>query len=199
MQEKLWFTRKEFCEKTGFSKARLSQLIKAGKIKKEHIDNRGPGREKGRVKMVDALQDIADSLMVGNRTGQNHAELPPPNMTTAPLELGKLPPTARVSKGAAVAACGFSTLSLAGAQEETARQKAAELKMKNDTAMGKLIDADEAEKQAFDCARLTRDAILSVPDRMAAELASITDVHEINDRLTRELTQALEDLVGTMI
>lgn len=196
MSEKLWFTRKEFCKRTGFSLQRLSQLIKAGKVKPNHIDNRGPGREKGRVKMVDALQDIADSLITQNRTGKNHASLPEPNKTTTGGPGRALHPSAN---GAAVVACGFNTLSLAGAQEEQARQKAAELKMKNDKAMGQLIDVEEAKKQAFDCARITRDTILSVPDRMAAELASITDVHEINDRLTRELTQALEDLAEMLV
>lgn len=201
MSEKLWFTRKEFARLTGFSRARLSQLIKAGKIRPENLDMRGKGNSKRRIKMTAALQDIADSLMIQNRAGNmEHVKLPPPNKTKGvkpPPEKGDK--TARVSSGTAVVECGFSSLTLAGAQEETARQKAAELKMKNDTAMGKLIDADEAKKQAFDCARLTRDAILSVPDRMAAELASITDVHEINDRLTRELIQALEDLAEMLI
>jgi hypothetical protein len=143
--------------------------------------------------MEEALQDLADTLIMENRNhGAEHVELPEPSKTAPDPAPAPHPST----RGAAVEACGFGTFSLAQAQAESARQKAAGLKMKNDVEAGKLIDAKEAERQAFDAARLTRDAVLAVPDRLAAELASITTVHEINDVMTRELTQALEGLAG---
>ncbi|MCP5006938.1 MAG: hypothetical protein GY941_23770 [Planctomycetes bacterium] len=191
--KKLWFTRKEFCEKNGLSKQRLYKIIKAGHIQKKHMDKRGTGRHKLRIKMKEALQDISNNLIRKNRSVKDRMVLPPHEKNVRDNQ-----EVYKDDSGAAVSVCGFSRLTSAEARLEHDRQKAAKLKMENDKVLGELISLGEVTKQAFDSARLTRDAILSVPDRMAAELASITDVHEINDRLTRELTQALEDLAEAL-
>ena len=60
---------------------------------------------------------------------------------------------------------------------------------------GRLVDADEVGRRAFERGRKTRDAILLVPSRFAAELAVITDPHEIEVFLTRELIKALDKIV----
>jgi hypothetical protein len=194
-RERKWFSVPEFAKAVGYSTQRVYQYIKDGKIQDKHLDNRGKGHAKRRIKMAEALQDLADTLIMENRNhGAEHAELPEARKTvTDPAAETHPHPSTR---GAAVEACGFGKFTLTEAQAESARQKAAQLKMKNDVEAGKLIDAKEAERQAFDAARLTRDAVLAVPDRLAAELASITEVHEINDVMTRELTQALEGLAG---
>jgi len=61
---------------------------------------------------------------------------------------------------------------------------------------GRLVDADEVGRRAFERGRKTRDAILLVPSRFAAELAVITDPHEIEVFLTRELIKALDKIVA---
>ncbi|MCK6467194.1 MAG: hypothetical protein L6Q53_03225 [Candidatus Brocadia sinica] len=69
---------------------------------------------------------------------------------------------------------------------------------------GKLVDASEVRQAAFETARMTRDAILAVPDRVASLLAGEisasgkidkTRVHEI---LGKELRQALENLSNNL-
>lgn len=59
----------------------------------------------------------------------------------------------------------------------------------------KLIDAEKVKRQAFEIGRITRDSILSIPDRVSAELAGITDQATIHSLLTKELTNALQEIV----
>ncbi len=57
---------------------------------------------------------------------------------------------------------------------------------------GALIDANEVERNAFDQARLLRDALLSIPDRVSAEVAVIKDVTKIKEILLREFVHILD-------
>lgn len=59
---------------------------------------------------------------------------------------------------------------------------------------GKLVDADEVKKAAFKAARVTRDAILAIPDRVAAQFAGMTDPFTIHSTLTAELRGAIEEI-----
>jgi hypothetical protein len=43
-------------------------------------------------------------------------------------------------------------------------------------------------------ARLVRDAMLNIPDRVAAELAAETNQFKVHQRLTHEIRRALEDM-----
>lgn len=59
---------------------------------------------------------------------------------------------------------------------------------------GELVLASEVQKAAFNKARLVRDAILNVPDRIGALLAAESDTVKLIKILKRELQQALEEL-----
>lgn len=59
---------------------------------------------------------------------------------------------------------------------------------------GKLVDAAGVKNEAFRLARAVRDAMLGIPDRVAAEFAGITHAHEIHARLSDEIRSALEAL-----
>jgi len=59
---------------------------------------------------------------------------------------------------------------------------------------GKTIDAIEVEASAFTVARITRDAILAIPDRISAQLAAEDDINKIREMLLAELREALEEL-----
>lgn len=50
------------------------------------------------------------------------------------------------------------------------------------------------EKNTFELARRTRDAIENIPARLDAILAAETDQHKVRETLTKELKQALEGL-----
>lgn len=56
---------------------------------------------------------------------------------------------------------------------------------------GTLVDAEVVKKQAFAVARQVRDGMLNIPDRVAAEMAALTDQFEVHRRLTEEIRKAL--------
>ncbi|GAN33718.1 MAG: hypothetical protein DYG83_10300 [Candidatus Brocadia sp. AMX2] len=90
----------------------------------------------------------------------------------------------------------------ARAEKELWRAKT--VKLNYERLGGSLVSAAEVKKAAFQAARMTRDAILAVPDRVASLLAGEistsgkidkTRVHEI---LGKELRQALENLSNNL-
>lgn len=60
--------------------------------------------------------------------------------------------------------------------------------------IGKLIEADGVKVKAFETARIVRDFVLNIPNRISAELASETDPIRVHTLLTKELTSALDEL-----
>jgi hypothetical protein len=88
---------------------------------------------------------------------------------------------------------------------ETAKSKAildlykAKLaKLKVEQAEGSLVPISDIETEFFNVARRTRDALLNVPNRIAAELASETDPLKVHNVLTKALTEALEELANNV-
>lgn len=61
-------------------------------------------------------------------------------------------------------------------------------------AIGKLVEKELVEAEAFRVGRLVRDAVLNVPSRLAGILAAETDQRRVHDLLEQELRQALEAL-----
>ena len=59
---------------------------------------------------------------------------------------------------------------------------------------GELIEVELVERTLFNRSRQTRDALLSLADRMAGILAPITDQTKVHELLTAEIHQALEAL-----
>lgn len=69
-------------------------------------------------------------------------------------------------------------------------------KLNHDKAAGLLVEVAKVKRDAFKLARSVRDAMLNIPDRLAAELAAQTDATRIHQRLTEEIRQALVELAG---
>lgn len=61
---------------------------------------------------------------------------------------------------------------------------------------GQLVPADKVKLESFQTARLTRDSILNVPNKIAHELAAETDPAKIHVMLTKALNGALEELAA---
>lgn len=61
--------------------------------------------------------------------------------------------------------------------------------------IGNLVNKADVNKAAFNLARLTRDAMLGIPDRLAAELAGLTDPTTIHAKLLAEIRAALVQIV----
>jgi hypothetical protein len=58
----------------------------------------------------------------------------------------------------------------------------------------KLISAEQVKVDAYNTARVTRDRILNIPDRVIPMLVGKTDIHEMKQVLKTELIKALDDL-----
>jgi hypothetical protein len=61
---------------------------------------------------------------------------------------------------------------------------------------GTLVRKDLVDAEAFSLARLLRDRLLQIPDRIADELAAEADASTIHRRLVEEITDSLLDLSG---
>ena len=57
-----------------------------------------------------------------------------------------------------------------------------------------LVKADDIKKAAFNCARIVRDQILGIPDRISHIVASETDPDKVYKTIQDALHQALEEL-----
>lgn len=58
--------------------------------------------------------------------------------------------------------------------------------------VGKLIPAEQVDREWFELARLVRDTMLNIPARIADQLAHETDQRKVQDMLEAEIYQALE-------
>jgi hypothetical protein len=87
---------------------------------------------------------------------------------------------------------GTETLAASKAKRESFLAELARLEYEQKA--GSLVSADDVKKQAFKMARIVRDSILNIPDRVAAELAAETNQFRVHKRLTEELRKALEEL-----
>jgi hypothetical protein len=87
---------------------------------------------------------------------------------------------------------------LVDAQRIAMYERARKLRLENDEREGKLLDVSKASREAFEFARILREAVLNVPARLAAELAAESDATRLHIRLDRALREALETTAGTL-
>lgn len=69
-------------------------------------------------------------------------------------------------------------------------------KLEFEEKSGVLVKADAVKNEAFKVARLVRDAMLNIPDRVSSELAADTEPFVVHRKLTLEIRKALEGLGG---
>ncbi len=60
--------------------------------------------------------------------------------------------------------------------------------------IGELVSVDEVKQAAFNKARIVRDNLLNIPDRVANLLASVNDASKIHELLSQEIRNSLEGL-----
>jgi len=87
---------------------------------------------------------------------------------------------------------------LASAQAVRTTYLAQIAKLEYEERLGSLVRADGVRVEAFRVGREVRDKLLGLPDRIAAELATMHDTHEVRERLGRELRESLEVLGGSL-
>ena len=89
---------------------------------------------------------------------------------------------------------GTNKLDYAECRRLNEQYKAGLKKLDYDQKSGRLIPADEVEREYFDIARTVRDSLMNIPGRINAILAAELDEVKVNEILTQEITQALEVL-----
>jgi len=67
-------------------------------------------------------------------------------------------------------------------------------KLEYEERSGKLVSAEEVVEAAFNRGRVTRDRMLTIPDRISCLLAAESDERKIYDMLTAEIRDALIEL-----
>ncbi len=67
-------------------------------------------------------------------------------------------------------------------------------KLEYEEKLGKLVQIEKIEVEAFTAARYARDKLLSIPDRVAPAIIGKTDIHEIKELLRKEILESLEQL-----
>ena len=89
------------------------------------------------------------------------------------------------------------TLAVERTRLTRARADQAELVLR--LRQGELVEVQAVKRDAFKAARMVRDNLLSLPDRLAGIVSSEADQTKNHALLTRELRQALEALADTSI
>jgi len=74
-------------------------------------------------------------------------------------------------------------------------QKGKILEIRAKIESGEYVNADLVKAEIFKKARAARDHLLSIPDRIAAEIISLSDARDAHELLTREIKLALEDFI----
>ena len=89
---------------------------------------------------------------------------------------------------------GENLKTLSEAQRIDTNYKALLRKQEYEEKQGKLIPADQVEKEAFEAGRKIRDQLQSIPDRCATLVAAELDPFECKQILMKEINHILYDL-----
>ena len=79
-------------------------------------------------------------------------------------------------------------------KSEIERSKLLEIKARVEA--GRYVDAEEVKAAAFNKARVVRDGLLNIPDRLSAVLAAENNAVRIHEVLSAEIRAALEELTN---
>ena len=169
---KVWISTKEYAKYRGITGRAVLKNIDLGRIPKDAIKAGGPGGgyliHKGK----------ADAALVDNLNPK----------------LQKTKITDETKKKTIADAGIQKTSSLTEAQKLDREYQAALRKLAYQEKAGELVSKAQIEKEAFDTARRVRDALMSIPGRISAQLAAMDDRDQIHTMLTKEIRQTLTGL-----
>jgi phage terminase Nu1 subunit (DNA packaging protein) len=86
--------------------------------------------------------------------------------------------------------------SLWAAKERSERARAELMELELAEKQGRLVDADVVRRETMAKARIARDALMSLPTRVSAELAAETDAGKVHDRLSVEIRKICAELAA---
>ena len=165
-------TQADFAKLRGVSQPMVSKWIKTGKIKS-------------------GVQKINGRYRIDGKKANKELE-----KNLDPIR--SKPKTSTKAMVAKAKSAGTVGLSFNEARTLNEQYKAATNKLNYEALIKKYILAATVKKEAFECARKTRDQLMAIPDRMDSVLAAETDPHKIHEVLTKEIKQALEAVIGEL-
>ncbi len=165
----------EYSRRRGVSKEAVSKAIEAGRISTIPGDN---GR-----KMIDP--EVADIQWAKNTDPLQAARANAPKGDRVPAASGG---------GVAPAAGSENGSAYWDARTEREKSEAAMAEMKRRQMEGDLVERERVNTAAMALGRMTRDAVLGVPTKLAPELAHLTDAWEIERRMAEALRKVLDDV-----
>ena len=74
------------------------------------------------------------------------------------------------------------------------RMEAAQAELNYRARLGELVEVTQVEKEAFELARMTRDKLLQIPDRLAPLIAAERNETKCFKMLQEEIIEALKNL-----
>lgn len=138
--------------------------------------------------------DVAQANRLRRRAAGAAESVPiapaPPPMAVDPEPEPAPPPRTAASSAEPVPAPGSYAAARAQREHYQAELKRLEVLRRS----GESVSIAEVKREAFARARAVREAIMGLPDRLAAELAGERDPNKVHSRLLSELHSALEGL-----
>lgn len=168
-------TVKKYADHRKVSEQRIRQLIDADKVSARKV--------KGRL-MIDQIEaDKQWDLNVDDKfKPRKYDEAAPSDLEISDVDLDDKVTEENAGKLRRVAE----------AKKEIWKAKSERLAYEEKT--GTLVLADKVRRDAFDIARIVRDGVLGIPDRISAELVGINDQPTMHAELTKALNGALAEL-----
>lgn len=168
----------EFAKLMGVTRQAISYAVKRGKIKTKML---------GKTRMVHGVRatkewekNIDPKASAKGRKPKNKKSLTEKQIENAPEFKPKT----------------YEGFTMADAERQDKVYKARLSQLKYLEQAGQLVKIDKIQRQAFETGRKIRDALMGLPTRLAHELAVETDPHKLEIRLTKELTDVLDRIIG---
>jgi hypothetical protein len=184
---------REAARRLGVSDTAVHKAIKAGRVT---VAGRTPTSNRPLVAWPQtqddwlANSDTAKRTHVGSKGSPRRAADPEPAVPLATNTQDEQPAVG----GDALPGRAVQGPSLAQSRAVKEAYLARLAKLDFEQKIGKLIEADEVKVRAFKLARNARDALLTMPDRLAPVLASTTDVQEIHRLMIEDIERTCQRL-----
>jgi len=180
-------TRAEYARHRGVTKVAVAYAIRDGRISTT-TDARG---------RVHIDSDLADKQWYFNTAHEKKQGTPEGNQPK-PLAAHEAPPRETPSDEPLMNDRDAKAQSTAGSYSTNRAIKehfnARLAKLDFEEKSGRMVDSQDVQNEAFKIARAVRDAMLSIPDRISAELAAETDTFKVHKKLADEIRKALVSL-----
>jgi phage terminase Nu1 subunit (DNA packaging protein) len=168
---------KDFAAMRGISPAMVAKLKSRGRLVMNDAGDRVLVKES-----IERIELTRDPGRGGDRT----AKVPAPSPLSAAVGnvLGR--------EGVPPGTQGDLSYNVQAAREKLASAQLRELELAEKA--GRLVPASQVEALVFDQARLAREALMSIPDRVATILAAETDAAVVHAKLSAECRKVCEML-----